>query len=260
MLITDLDPPREDGDDRKGVQSVEVGLKIAEVLAEAGVLLPLKEVALRAGVAPSVAHRYLISLTRAGLAIQRADSRYGLGSLALRLGFGALAQLDAIAVVEARLNAFSEQTGRTAMLSLWNGDAPVVMRWRQGARPVYTTIGLGSRMPAARSATGLIFLAWLDGAARDAALEGLSKADRAAALKRLPAIRDAGLAEVSGDLIPGLHAVAVPVFDGRGDIFAAFTAVAAGESITAGEVAVLRGAAASAAADLGFRHQGNSRS
>jgi DNA-binding IclR family transcriptional regulator len=80
-----------------GVNSLETGLRLAGVLAETGLPEALKDIAARAGLAPAKAHRYLVSLIRAGLAEQDSESgRYRLGPLALQLGLGALRGLDVL--------------------------------------------------------------------------------------------------------------------------------------------------------------------
>lgn len=246
--ITEM--PDEPQDARKGIQSLEIGLRVAGALAVAEGPLPLREVARASGLTGAAAHRYLVSLIRAGLAVQTADGRYDLGGLALRLGLARLSRLDAMGISERGLQDFVDATGTSAMLSIWSERGPIVMRWIQGVRPVYTTIALGSVMPLDRSATGAIFLAWHDPAMLAPLLDGKGKASRAA---RAAAVRAAGRAGVSGDLVPGLHAIAVPVFDGRGGLFAALTAVAAGESISNATADALVARAAAISSELGFQ-------
>ncbi len=247
--------PRDDaGDDhpadtRRGIQSLEVGLRVASVLASAEGPLALRDVARASGLAAGAAHRYLVSLIRASLAIQTPDGRYDLGGLALRLGFARLARLDAMGVAERGLEAFVEGTGTSALLAIWSERGPIVLRWMQGRRPVYTTIGLGSVLPLDRSATGAVFLAWQDPALLAALL------DRRRLMRlsgRAAAVRQAGRAEASGSLVPGLHAVAVPVFDGRGGLFAAITAVAAGDPLSKDAIEALVRQGAHLSAELGF--------
>ncbi len=53
---------------RLGINSLEVGLRLAKVLGEHGLPLALKDLAAKAAMPPAKAHRYLVSLIRAGLA------------------------------------------------------------------------------------------------------------------------------------------------------------------------------------------------
>ena len=83
--------------DRQGVQSIEVGLRLVKLLAARGEPLALKDLAAGTGMAAAKAHRYLVSLIRAGLAEQEHESgRYRLGPMALDIGLAALRQVDVL--------------------------------------------------------------------------------------------------------------------------------------------------------------------
>jgi len=250
MKKYDASPPV---DPRKGIQSVEIGLRLAQVLTHADGPLPLKALAQASGMSGSAAHRYLISLVRAGLVVQLEDGRYGLGRLALHLGLAALEQLSATSIAEQNLREFCATSGETAMLSLWSENGPVVLRWIHGERPVYTTIAVGSVVPLTTSATGMVFLTWLSEPLRKIALRKVPPRNRTQLIERMAVVRARGFAEVSGNVIPGLNAVAVPMFDGRGDIFAVFTAVTAGQPLAPDKIAALRAAAHAASAAAGYR-------
>jgi DNA-binding IclR family transcriptional regulator len=59
---------------RKGIQSVEQGVKLLETLIAARQALPLRTLAQASGMSPSMAHRYLASFIRADLVHQDAAS------------------------------------------------------------------------------------------------------------------------------------------------------------------------------------------
>lgn len=230
--------------DRSGVQSVEQGMRVARVFVAAQNPLPLKYIARLSGLGPSAAHRYLVSLVRTGLLIQLADGRYDLGPLALQFGFAGLSRLDAVEVAATHLRQFVSDTGTTGMLSVWSERGPMVVRWIQGARPVFTTIAVGSLLPLDESATGQIFRAF--GGQPDS-----GKRRRSGAMGTIDAVRSNGLAAVAGDLVPGLHAAAVPVFDGTGTLAIVLTAVSAASPLPESAVAALRHTAGEASAALG---------
>src|SRR5437773_4510106 len=111
---------------------------------------------------PAKAHRYLVSLIRAGLAEQdRESGRYRLGPLALELGLAALGAMDVLksgAEVIADLRAAIDET---VLLAIWGNKGPVVARWEESTRPVATNVRAGWVMPLANSATGRLFAAYL---------------------------------------------------------------------------------------------------
>ena len=91
------------GDSRsKGIQSVEIGLKMLAAVGDAGGPMPLSGLALRAGLSASQAHRYLSSLIAAGMVVQDPRSGlYDLGPGAIRLGLAGIARLDTFATADA---------------------------------------------------------------------------------------------------------------------------------------------------------------
>ena len=82
--------------ERAGIQSVEVGFGLLDVLGKSAGPLMLRDLAAAAGMSAAKAHRYLVSFQRLELVAQDAIStRYDLGPAALKLGLAALARIDA---------------------------------------------------------------------------------------------------------------------------------------------------------------------
>jgi DNA-binding IclR family transcriptional regulator len=216
----------ENGTRRRGIQSVETGLRVLAALGACGGPAPLSMVAQRAALSASQAHRYLASLLAAGMAKQ--DSRTGLYDLdagAIRLGLSALARLDIFARADAAFADFATATGRTILLAVWGDAGATVVRWFAGNPPVITSLALGSVLPLLHSATGRLFLAWGDPAAMDGAAiaAGANEADLPALRRQ---VRAALTTCVSGSVIPGLRAIAAPVFDLQGRLALAATVLA----------------------------------
>ena len=217
---------------RRGIQSVAIGMRVLSALGAQPGPASLSVIAAASGLSASQAHRYLSSLTAAGMARQdQSSGLYDLGSGAIRLGLGALARLDIFASADAAFAAFARDTGRTCLLAVWGEAGPTVVRWFAGRPPVITSLAIGSVLPLLRSATGQVFFAFGDPgaveplAAREAGQAGVRQAEMAALRRR---VRDGCCAQVEGDLIPGLRAIAAPVFDLQGRLALAATAIANG--------------------------------
>ena len=214
---------------RLGINSLEVGLRLAKVLGEHGLPLALKDLAAKAAMPPAKAHRYLVSLIRAGLAEQdRESGRYRLGPLALELGLAALGTMDVLkfgAEVIAELRA---EIDETVLLAIWGNKGPVVARWEESTRPVATNVRAGWVMPLANSATGRLFAAYLPSAVTALMLKAefvrMPEAKRGYA-SRLEEIRARGLSRVQGDLLRGVASIAAPVFGHGGGIVAVVAAL-----------------------------------
>lgn len=205
---------------RAGINSLEVGLRLARALGQLGGAQPLKGVAAAAGMSPAKAHRYLVSLIRAGLADQERDSgRYRLGPLALELGMAALRSVDVLHVGGEVLTDLRNEIDETVLLAIWGNKGPVVARWEESSRPVATNVRAGWVMPLANSATGRCFAAYLPPSVTGPLLKLPSKEKKRYAA-RLEEIRAHGLSRVEGDLLRGVASVAAPVFGHDGHIVA----------------------------------------
>ena len=214
---------------RLGINSLETGLRLARVLAEEAWPLPLKDVAARAHMPPAKAHRYLVSLIRAGLAEQdRESGHYRLGAFALELGLSALGSLDVLRLGAAAIADLRAQSDETVLLAIWGNKGPVVARWEESTRPVATNVRAGWVMPLANSATGRCFAAYLPASVTAQLLKSefarTPEAKRGYA-ERLEEIRARGLSRVQGDLLVGIASIAAPVFGHDGTIVAVIAAL-----------------------------------
>jgi DNA-binding IclR family transcriptional regulator len=212
----------------RGIQSIDTGIRLLEVLEKADGPLALKELSARAELDPSSAHRYLASFVRSGLVRQESDTRYDFGPLALRLGLAAVRRIDPVQITERALPALVEETGYTALLSVWSNRGPTVVHWQRGPTPFVTNLGLGSVLPVSRSATGAIFVAFLPDTVTAEALTAESRRepiDRAAFAKVVDRARKTRLAFVDNTVIPGLSAVSSPVLQWNGEAAATVTLI-----------------------------------
>jgi DNA-binding IclR family transcriptional regulator len=213
---------------RFGIQSIEVGARLLEALTAAGRPLPLGELARRAHMHPGKAHRYLVSYVRTGIVAQdRNNGHYGIGPAAIALGLAGLRSADVVRVASDLLPDLRDATDETALLALWGSGGPVVVRLEESARPVFMNIRVGSVLPVLRTATGRVFAAFLPPeetrrliAAERRALAGRGAYGAGPIGRLLAATRRRGVARVAGDLVPGVAALAAPVFDHKGRIAA----------------------------------------
>jgi DNA-binding IclR family transcriptional regulator len=216
--------------ERAGIQSVEVGFTLLEVLSKAPGALMLRDLAAAAGMSAAKAHRYLVSFQRLQLVVQDAGStRYDLGPAALKLGLASLSRLDAIKLARERIGALMEQIGHTLALAVWGNHGPTIVHWEESPQAVTVNLRLGDVMPLLSSATGRCFAAYLS---KDA-ITPLLKDEIARAQKQrrsdvpetlaearalLDDVRRRGAARVVDTLLPGIVGFCAPVFDSDGHI------------------------------------------
>ncbi|WP_421842171.1 IclR family transcriptional regulator [Marinobacter algicola] len=254
------------GRTQQGIQSVETGFRVLEVLIATETTLSLKSLAERTGIPPSNVHRYLVSFIRTGLVEQCSDSgRYCLGRMALQMGMAALNRLDPIEIASKALRDLVDEVDQTALLAVWSERGPVVVRWIRSSRPVILNVYVGAILPVLTSSAARVFMAFMSPSIRDATLhDALARLEPRTSARfdmgRLRAqIDDARrnqLARVEGGVVPGLRAVSAPVIDAQGDPVASMTLLGTLESdVERFENAVLglRRAAAKVSERLGYR-------
>ena len=228
-------------ENRRGIQSVEVGIPLLKALQTASTSLTLTALSESACMPVSQAHRYLASYVRAGLVRQDPRSReYQLGPTALSLGLAVLSQLNLISLAGEAAGAVAESTGHTTLVSVWSERGAVIVRSLRGQQPVVTSLTLGSVLPPLSSATGQIFLAYLPRTATAQAvrIEQRSRQRLNATTMSEPQIdqlidkvRTRGTAWIDSDYIPGLRAISCPILDCHGEAAAAMTLISATENV-----------------------------
>ena len=210
--------------ERAGIQSVEVGFTLLEVLARGDGPLMLRDLAAAAGMSAAKAHRYLVSFQRLGLVQQDSTStRYDLGPAALRVGLAALSRVDAVRMARERMPALMHEIGHTVALAVWGNQGPTIVHWQEAPQTL-STLRLGDVMPLLTSATGRCFAAFLlptrVNARLKAELTSAHKMGRtdvpttlAQAREMLDEVRTQGLSRVVDTLLPGVVGFCAPVFD-----------------------------------------------
>lgn len=207
---------------QRGIQSVEVGGKLLQTLAHLGKPLPLKELALEAGMSPAKAHPYLVSFIKLGLVAQSESSgHYGLGPLALQLGLISLQQVDQLQLASERLSALAQQLGLTMALAVWGHHGPTIVRIEAAPMPVHVSMRHGTVMSLQDTASGQLFAAYLPAemvhevwVRESASVDPLSKvAWPAGWADKLEHIRAEGVAVSQDVVVPGISAIAVPIFE-----------------------------------------------
>jgi DNA-binding IclR family transcriptional regulator len=193
-------------------------MRVLLALEAGGGPMSLSQIAARSEMQPSKAHRYLVSLGRAGLVCQAPTSGlYDLGPALRRLGTEALRRMDEVSVASEYLPGLRDRTQHSVSLSAWGDNGPVVVRWDYGAYPLPINVRAGATMPLLPSAIGRVFLAYLPEAVTGPVLLSQYAPDEENPLDELEieqvkaTVQGEGVAFTSGTLIPGVDSLAAPV-------------------------------------------------
>jgi DNA-binding IclR family transcriptional regulator len=215
---------------RSGIQSIEVGFRLLEVLTNEPRAMMLRDLAQRAGMSPAKAHRYLVSFLRLGVVSQDPVSgRYELGGFALQLGLARLARVDGVKLARIALAELRDALDITVGIAVWGNQGPTVVHWMESSHPAKASLKLGDVMPMLSSATGLLFAAWLPRSKTAPMIErelgsaqhyswGTTPRSIEALEATLAEVREHGAARVEGMLLPTIHAFCTPVFDASGEL------------------------------------------
>jgi DNA-binding IclR family transcriptional regulator len=201
-------------DDRQGIQSVEIAMTVLDAVEAGGAPVSLTQIAKASEMTPSKVHRYLVSLTRAGLVAQSRDSGlYDLGPALRRLGMEALRRTDEVGLVSDGLPGLRDRTSHAVNLAIWSDHGPVNVRWQYGSYALPITIRIGAIMPLATTSVGRVFLAHLPDTLTEPVLR--ADTDNALGTTELKRIKDevlrTGYATTTNAMIPGITSVAAPV-------------------------------------------------
>jgi len=161
MSTTEMARGRSEGTGR-GIQSVEIGARLLDVLIETRQSMRLKELSQLAGLSPSKARMYLVSLMRTGLIEQHVTTGlYAPGPKALRLGMIALGQNELFRSARELVHGLGRETGQPVLLSAWDGVSPVIVASSESPDALPIAFRVGVRTPLWTTATGSVFLAFL---------------------------------------------------------------------------------------------------
>ena len=230
---------------QRGIQSIEVGGQVLLALVHHGRPMALKDLAREAGMAPAKAHPYLVSFARIGLIEQdRLSGAYFLGPLALQLGLISLQQANPVQLATPLLGELAQRLGHTVAIAVWGTRGATIVRLAESPAAVHVNMRHGTVFSLANTASGRLFAAYqapadarrlfeLERRQRQVPLDaGLAGMPAPAPLppwkdfeKQLAEVRARGLSRSVGEVVPGVNAMAAPVFDHTGAIALALTAI-----------------------------------
>ncbi|NMM37267.1 MAG: IclR family transcriptional regulator [Glaciimonas sp.] len=219
---------------KHGVQSLEIGMGVLRAMVTGQRSMMLKDIAAAANMPASKAHRYLVSLIRAGLVEQDSmTSRYNLGPFALNIGLVAIDRLDRVRLGLSATAELRDTINETTALAVWGEIGPVIVRWERPRRPITVNVVTGTNLSLLPTASGRVFAAWLPKALVDPLIAQELKTKAVPGLKTrsdvgtmLAKIRADGVAPISGNyIVKGVEAVAAPVFNFKNEITMALTVV-----------------------------------
>ena len=209
---------------------------------------------------PAKAHPYLVSFGKLGLITQDgASGRYGLGPLAMQLGLISLQQYDPVRLATARLPELARGLGHMVAIAVWGNQGPTIVRTEEPPAPVHVNMRHGTVMSVRGTASGRLFAAFLPAERVQPALaaDPVSAKVAAAFDREVAQVRRTGVAHAVDSALPGISALAAPVFDAAGQMVLSLTVIGPGAMLDTHDdgpaAQALRQVAADLSAQLGGR-------
>ena len=233
-------PPGDEGNGaaprrQRGIQSIEVGLRVLQALTEQRRPLPLKDIGRLADMAPAKAHPYLVSFMQGGLVKQNPlTGHYELGPGALQLGLAALQQLDPLTEASQEAAQLAAASDLSIGLAVWGQLGPTVVRLDEPRYPLHVNLRVGTVMSLFNTITGRVFAAYLPEKMVRSMLEdehrrvvgGTSASFDAPEVQALLSeIRATGMGRGVSMPQPGVNTLCAPVFDAAGHIALVMTMI-----------------------------------
>ena len=233
-------PPGDEGNGaaprrQRGIQSIEVGLRVLQALTEQRRPLPLKDIGRLADMAPAKAHPYLVSFMQGGLVKQNPlTGHYELGPGALQLGLAALQQLDPLTEASQEAAQLAAASDLSIALAVWGQLGPTVVRLDEPRYPLHVNLRVGTVLSLFNTITGRVFAAYLPEKMVRSMLEdehrrvvgGTSASFDAPEVQALLGeIRATGMGRGVSMPQPGVNTLCAPVFDAAGHIALVMTMI-----------------------------------
>jgi DNA-binding IclR family transcriptional regulator len=259
---------RQNGDAQAGIETIETGMSLLNALGEFNNAQMLKTIAAAVGMPPSKAHRYLVSFIRTGFVDRDPETgRYRLGPASMQLGLSALGNTDAVYLATQALVDLRDKLDETTSLAVWGSHGATIVRIEEASRAVTINARPRTVLPLLGSSSGQVFAAFLPETMTGPMMRNEIRANHTRGdarlvrsqddAKRLIAdVRRRGLGRVTGEMMPGVHALAAPIFDYRGHAVVVVAAMGSSDTFDSrwnGEVAkVIRDIAHRVSTQLGY--------
>lgn len=219
----------------RGVQSVEMAARLLSVLAEEAEPMMLRDLAQAAGFASAQAHPYLVSLRNIGLVEQNPETgKYLLGEFALDLAATRMRTTDPMRLAHEAVRDLAAETELNVALVVWGSFGPTVIEVHASGGQLNMNTRPGTVYSMSGTASGKVFSTFLpEKTVRDAiqaekrekGMTGRVGVHRFLSKKELDDIRRAGYATVDTPPVPGINAIAAPVFDHAGQLVLVITII-----------------------------------
>jgi DNA-binding IclR family transcriptional regulator len=203
------------------IRAVVRALTIFDAYDNEHLTLSLQEIAERIRMPKTTAFRLVNTLERAGFLVRMDNQRYCLSLKMTRLGGLVRSTLSVRDIARPVMFEVNEQTSETITLNAIVGFDRMVLEVVDTPAPLMSMARPGQHLPLFLAASSRILMAYMEPDELEKVVAANAKSadfDRAALLRELGRFRRQGYALTRGQRVPGLTAIAVPIFDMEGKV------------------------------------------
>lgn len=225
------------------LSSVATAARILREFDKHSTQLGVSQLARSVGVGKSTAHRVIWTLVEEGL-LEKVEETglFRLTTTMRSLGTSAETAQRLHEAGTMPLDALRNRTAGTLHIAILDGDDVLYVERREGPGAIQVFRALGSRIPAYRTSSGKVMLAYLPDDQRRQALETIrltartsrTITSRTAFLAELEQVRRQGFAENRGESQVGMCSIAAPVRDRMGRVVASVSVAEHVDDVDAG--------------------------
>jgi len=197
------------------IRAVGRALAIFDAFDNEHLSLTLQELSERIRMPKTTTFRLVATLERAGFLIRMDNQQYCLSLKLARLGGLVRGTLSIREIARPVMFQVNEQTQETVTLNTIVGTERMVLEVVDTPSPLMSMARLGQHQPLFLGAAGRIVMAYMEPGELEKVLKKNAPPDfdRAAVDRELARFRRQGYALTRGQRVPGLTAIAVPLFD-----------------------------------------------
>lgn len=220
----------------KGIQSIEVGIGVLQGIAQSKKPLSITELAIQCNTTKSKIYRYVVSFLRTGMLEKEQNGHYVLGKEIVRSGLKASYNLNIVDITHDHLMYLKEKFNQTTGLVMWGNNGPFFASWEETNGPINIGIKVGSSIGTLRSISGAIFVNYLltnqtEEIVNEEIETEIDKNQVEIFWKTVQFIKEHSYGYVHGTLIPGISAIAAPIFNRTGQIIASINMISVTDSL-----------------------------
>jgi len=214
------------------LQSVGLTFHILREIAAAGNPVGVSDLSRRLGESKATVHRHLLTLKHEGILNQTDDDKYGLGWSLFDLGRAAASQYDILDIARPEMEKLCKTAGLSIMIGLRSHHHIVVLESIDSDRHIAVTVKSGLRLPAIRSSSGRVMLAFSNPILTEQVLQDIDaepgaylRFTPAALQKHLETVREQGYDFAEGESQYGVSGMAAPILNANQEFLAVISII-----------------------------------